>query len=99
MDAFFSSVEKLAAEYAQNISIPDVEATVSGVDIQAKNLHVTHFAEPLIKYSLLPGNKINGTVTLPSVGFEGPFEATRRVSRGLQEIWVKDFALTTTCEH
>jgi hypothetical protein len=77
LDHVFSGVAKLTGKYAHKVPIPDVSATVSGVTIEAKQLQISHFAQPIIKYTLVAPNRVQGSLELPSVGLQGPFNATR----------------------
>jgi hypothetical protein len=79
LDSFFKNVAQLSSDYARKLPLPDVNATVSGVDIETKNIRLTHFPPPVITYQLQAPNKIVGKLHLPAVGFEGPFKAQRRV--------------------
>jgi len=78
INILFKSISKLAGKYANKVPVPDVSATVSGVDIETRDLRVTHFAEPVITYTLSAPNSIKGSLALPAIGVQGPFNATRR---------------------
>lgn len=78
LDSFFGNVEQVGGKYARKLSVPDISETLSNVDLQTRGLRVTSFAKPKIAYKLRPPNKIGGSIRLPSVGVQGPFNATRR---------------------
>jgi len=78
LDKVFNGLTKLAGRYAHKLPIPDVDATVSGVDIATRDLRIHEFAEPEISYSLVPPNRISGSLEFPSITIQGPFNATRR---------------------
>lgn len=82
LDGFFDSVAALAGNYVVKIPIPDVTATMSGVTFKTKDIRITQFAKPQIKYQLEAPSKISGSVEFPNLGISGPFDASRKVGFG-----------------
>jgi len=78
LDAVFKGAAQIAPRIAKKAPIPDATATFGGTDMETSNIRITDFAEPKIEYTLSSPNKISGSVELPSVTIQGPFNATRR---------------------
>lgn len=78
LDSGLSVATELVGKHAKKIPLPDVACTVSGVDLEAKNLAISHFDEPKLAYKLTAPNRIVGTLELPKFGINGPYTATRR---------------------
>jgi len=78
LDAFFKSVFSLSSTYAHKLPIPDASATVGGVDLKTKNVRITKFPPPEVRYRMVPPNGFVGSLKVPHLGFEGPFNASRR---------------------
>jgi len=77
-DAAFKSIAQLSSTYAHKLPIPDASATVGGVDLQTKNVRITKFPPPEVRYRMVPPNGLVGSLKIKELGFEGPFTAARR---------------------
>jgi len=83
-DRFFESVANLSSVYIQKLPIPEASATVSGIDVNIKNVRITSFPPPRIAYKLAHPNKIDGSLKLPAVGLEANFDTKRRLLTATQ---------------
>jgi len=79
LDSFFKNSALLAAKYGHKIPVPDVSVTISGVDIDTKNVRVTQFDEPTIDYALNAPDGVSGHINFTRIQLEGGYNATRRV--------------------
>jgi len=78
VDSFIDNSGNLGVKYANKCPLPEINATVSGIDIMMKSPKIKDFGKPQISYRLIADNKITGCVKLPLVIFEAPFTAVRR---------------------
>jgi hypothetical protein len=78
LDTAIAHAMRLIGQHAKKVPLPDVKATVSGVDLDVTNACISHFDEPQLNYRLQAPNRIVGSLALPKFGLDAPFNATRR---------------------
>lgn len=71
IDVFIADVTEASEPYSLKLPVPDVDSTVSGVDLRLSGMRISKFERPRITYTLQEPNKILVKVNFPRIVITG----------------------------